>query len=175
MNPWIKELLKSLDKNLDEKTKMIILEACGVNCPFTHLTDQRLLDIKKESINEHDFLEKLSQQWRVRIEDNDIYVIFDKCYCPLINQDIKDSSKTLCYRTLGNIKKKFRLGFAKDVNVIMEKTILAGDTDGSPAKEYAVTSWMTKRRLFRQFRTVLLRLIRAFAQYQGGSPLFSKI
>ncbi len=129
MNVWLKELLKSLDENLDEKTRIVIMEACGEKCPFTHLTDQKLLDIKKESKDEYDFLEKLSQQWRVRIENNNIYVIFDKCYCPLINQDIEGSSKTLCYCTLGNIKKKFRLGLGRDVNVLMEKTILAGDRE----------------------------------------------
>ncbi len=129
MNVWLKELLKSLDKNLDEKTRIEIMEACGENCPFTHLTDQKLLDIKKESKDEYDFLEKLSQQWRVGIENNNIYVIFDKCYCPLINQDIEGSSKTLCYCTQGNIKKKFRLGLGRDVNVLMEKTILAGDRE----------------------------------------------
>lgn len=129
MNVWLKELLKSLDKNLDEKTKIKIMEGCGEKCPFTHLSDQKLLDIKKESIDEYDFLEKLSQEWRVRIENNNIYVIFDACYCPLINQDIEGSSKTLCYCTQGNLKRKFRLGLGRDVNVSMEKTILAGDSE----------------------------------------------
>ncbi len=129
MNIWLKELLKSLDKNLDGKTKISILEACGEKCPFTHLSDQKLLDIKKESKSEYDFLERLSQQWRVRMEQGNIYVVFDKCYCPLINQNIEDSSKTLCYCTQGNIKKKFKLGLGRDVDVLMEKTILAGDNE----------------------------------------------
>ncbi|HZK83704.1 MAG TPA: DUF6144 family protein [Desulfosporosinus sp.] len=129
MNVWIKELLKNLDKNIDEKKRIEIMEACGEKCPFTHLTDEKLLDIKKESENEFDFLEKLSQQWRVKIEGNNIYVVFDKCYCPLINKDISEASKTLCYCTQGNIKKKFRLGLGRDVNVLMEKTILAGDSE----------------------------------------------
>ncbi len=29
MNVWLKELLKSLDENLDEKTRIVIMEACG--------------------------------------------------------------------------------------------------------------------------------------------------
>lgn len=129
MNVWIKELLKNLDENLDETKRIEIMEACGEKCPFTHLTDERLLDIKKESIDEFDFIEKLSQKWRVKIEGNNIYVVFDKCYCPLINEDISEASKTLCYCTQGNIKKKFRLGLGRDVNVVMEKTILAGDSE----------------------------------------------
>jgi len=58
------------------------MEACGEKCPFTHLTDKRLLDIKKDSKDEMDFIEQLSRQWRVKIEHKELYVVFDKCYCP---------------------------------------------------------------------------------------------
>ncbi len=129
MNVWIKELLKNLDETLDENKRIRIMEACGEKCPFTHLTDEMLLDIKMESEDEIDFIEKLSQKWRVRIEDNNTYVVFDKCYCPLINENIREASKTLCYCTQGNIKRKFKLGLGRDVKVLMEKTILAGDSE----------------------------------------------
>ncbi len=129
MPVWLKTLLKSLDDNLDEKTKITIMKACGENCPFTHLTDERLLAIKDASNDEHDFLEKLSQQWRVKIEGNDVYVVFDKCYCPLVNENIDDASATLCYCTLGNLKKKFRIGLNRDIDVLMEKTVISGDDE----------------------------------------------
>ena len=129
MNGWIKELLKNLDENLDESTKIKIMEACGEECPFTHLPDEKLLKIKEESAGAADFIDKLSKEWRVKTEGNDVYVVFDKCYCPLVNEDISGASKTLCYCTLGNIKKKFRIGLGRDVEVSMEKTILAGDNE----------------------------------------------
>ena len=129
MHVWLKHLIKSLDNNLDEKTKTKIMEECGENCPFTHLTDERLLAIKNTSSDENDFLEKLSQQWRVKIEGNDVYVVFDKCYCPLANENIADTSATLCYCTLGNLKKKFRIGLNRDVDILMEKTVLSGDSE----------------------------------------------
>ncbi len=129
MNAWIRELLNNLDVQLEENKRIEIMEACGEKCPFTHLTDERLLDIKKDSKDEMDFIEQLSQQWRVKIEDKEIYVVFDKCYCPLVNEDISEASKTLCYCTQGNIKKKFRIGLGREVNVLMEKTILAGDSE----------------------------------------------
>jgi ribosomal protein S3AE len=40
MNTWVKELLKNLDENIDEATKIKIMEACGEKCPFTHLPDE---------------------------------------------------------------------------------------------------------------------------------------
>lgn len=129
MNVWIKELLKSLDDNLDDKTKIKVMEACGENCPFTHLTDERLLAIKESSSDEANFLEKLSQQWRVKIEGDDVYVVFDKCYCPLVNDNLEGASTTLCYCTMGNLKKKFRLGLDRDVDILMEKTVLSGDEE----------------------------------------------
>ena len=122
MNVWIKELLNKLDSHVKEDKRIEIMEACGQKCPFTHLTDARLLDIKKKSLNETDFLERLSQQWHVKIEDGNIYVVFDTCYCPLVNKDISGVSATLCYCTQGNIKRKFKIGLGRDVDVCMEKT-----------------------------------------------------
>lgn len=129
MNGWIKKLLKNLDEYLDEDKRIEIMEECGEECPFTHLTDERLLDIKNQAKGEVDFIEQLSRQWRLKIEGENIYVVFDKCYCPLVNEDTNEASPTLCYCTQGNIKKKFRLGLGREVKVLMEKTILAGDSE----------------------------------------------
>lgn len=129
MGSWITLMLKSLDKNLDESRRISVMETCGEDCPFTHLSDEELLDMRNRSEDEQDLLEKLSRQWRVKIENEDVYVVFDQCYCPLVGQDIEETSKTLCYCTQGNIKKKFRIGFNRDVDVLMEKSILAGDDE----------------------------------------------
>lgn len=45
MNAWIKELLNNLDEKLEENKRIAIMKACGEKCPFTHLSDERLLDI----------------------------------------------------------------------------------------------------------------------------------
>jgi hypothetical protein len=127
MDSWVKNLLVNLDENLDEATRIKIMEACGEDCPFTHLKDEKLLAIKKSSEDESDFLQKLSKEWRVKFENGNIYVVFDKCYCPLVNENLEGASKTLCYCTMGNLKKKFRIGLGRDLDIVMEKTILAGD------------------------------------------------
>ncbi|MBP1910205.1 DUF6144 family protein [Methanolobus bombayensis] len=129
MNNWVKNLLVTLDENLDESTRIKIMQTCGEDCPFTHLKDDKLLEIKNSSEDEFDFLEKMSLEWRVRFENGNVYVVFDKCYCPLVNEDIEGTSKTLCYCTMGNLKRKFRLGLGRDVDVLMEKTVLAGDDE----------------------------------------------
>lgn len=129
MTVWIKELLKQLDENVDEPTRKRILGGCGEKCPFTHLPDEKLLEIKKNSRNDLDFLDNLINQWRVVNEDGQYYVVFDRCYCPLVNEDTDGASKTLCFCTLGNLKHKFKIGLNQDVEIDMLKSILSGDDE----------------------------------------------
>jgi hypothetical protein len=129
MGIWIKELLQNLDKNVDLLTRIKIMEACGEKCPYTHLTDDRLLEIKNSAGDEDEFLKKLSEEWRLKHEEGQYFVVFDQCYCPLVNDDIQGASDTLCYCTLGNIKRKFAIGLDRKVDVIMESAILAGDKE----------------------------------------------
>ena len=129
MTIWIKELIKNLDEHVDESTKEKILGACGEKCPFTHLTDEKLLQIKKSSRNDIDFLNNLCDQWRMVNQDEQFYVVFDQCYCPMVSEDIQGASKTLCYCTLGNLRHKFTIGLNQEVEIEMLKSILAGDDE----------------------------------------------
>ena len=129
MNTWVKELLKNLDGKVDEPTRKEIMGACGEKCPFTHLPDRKLLEIKTESKNEKEFLKSLCTLWRLKNENGRYSVVFDQCYCPLVNEDLEGTSKTLCFCTLGNIKRKFKIGLGREVRVEMQKTILAGDDE----------------------------------------------
>jgi hypothetical protein len=129
MNVWIKELLRNLDAYVDEPVRKKIMSACGEKCPFTHLTDDKLYEIKSACESDEEFLESLCKQWYLKDEDGKYFVVFDKCYCPLVREDIKGASMTLCYCTLGNIKRKFAIGLGREVGVIMKSTILAGDAE----------------------------------------------
>lgn len=123
---WVKELLAGLDTYVDDHTKQIILGRCGAKCPFTHLPDNRLLEMRQEADSEEDFLDALCRNWRLNKIKNQYYVIFDKCYCPLVNNSTRDASKTLCSCTLGNLKHKFNKTLNRDIEIQQETTILAG-------------------------------------------------
>jgi hypothetical protein len=129
MNTWVKELLKNLDDKVDEATRKTIMGACGEKCPFTHLPDTKLLEIKAESKNEKEFLTSLCNLWRLKNENGQYYVVFDQCYCPLVNENLEGTSQTLCFCTVGNIKHKFKIGLGREVRIEMQKTILAGDDE----------------------------------------------
>ncbi len=129
MHTWIKELLTSLDDLVDEKTKQKVLERCGEKCPFSHMPDEQLMDLRKKAADEQEFLNQLSDQWRLTKEDGQYYVVFDQCYCPLVNKDIKEASQTMCYCTLGNLKRKFSISLGRTIEVEMRKTVLAGDDE----------------------------------------------
>jgi hypothetical protein len=128
-NLWVKELLKNLDEHVAEPIRKKVLDACGRNCPFTHLPDRQLLEMKIRSSSDADFLNALSREWYLKREGGDYFVVFDRCYCPLVDRNTQGASPTLCFCTLGNIKRKLSIGLGRDVDVDMQKTILAGDEE----------------------------------------------
>ena len=129
MEHWITELLTHLDISVAEKTKQSILEKCGVKCPFSHMPNHRLLELRNSAKNEEEFLNKLGETWHLKNENGQYFVVFDQCYCPLVNKDVKNAPKSMCYCTLGNLKHKFKISLGRDVEVTMLKTVLAGDEE----------------------------------------------
>ncbi len=129
MDSWVKELLVNMDAKLDEQTKQSILEKCGPQCPFSHMPNDKLVALRERAESEDSFLTKLCEEWRLQKEDQQYYVVFDQCYCPLVLKDIQNYSKSMCYCTLGSLKHKFLISLGRDVNITMEKTVLAGDEE----------------------------------------------
>lgn len=129
MDNWIKELLTNLDACVDEDVKQNILEKCGAKCPFSHMPDHKLLELRGRSATEEEFLEKLCDIWRLTKEDNQYFIVFDQCYCPLVNKNTEGGSKTMCYCTLGSLKHKFKISLGREIEVDIQKTVLAGDEE----------------------------------------------
>ncbi len=129
MEHWIQELLVSLDEHVDDAAKQKILEKCGPKCPFSHMPNEKLLELRDQSCDEKDFLEKLSNSWHLKMENDTYFVVFDQCYCPLVNNDIHNSSDTMCFCTLGSLKHKFKISLGRDIEIKMLKTVLRGDDE----------------------------------------------
>ena len=104
MNVWIKELLKNLDAYVDEPVRKKIMSACGEKCPFTHLPDDKLYEIKSVCENDEEFLESLCKQWYLKNEDGRYFVVFDNCYVPQVLEPLQKLQYIGTPGTLKNLR-----------------------------------------------------------------------
>jgi len=124
---WIRNLIEGLDARVDEKTKVEILEKCGRACiPRSFITKAKAC--KKGAKDTDEFLDNLGQVWEHFHRDGDgLYVVYEECYCPLVNKDSEKLSRTFCNCSRGWIKELFESVLEKVVEVELEKSIKAGD------------------------------------------------
>jgi predicted hydrocarbon binding protein len=124
---WIKTLIANLEAELDEKTRAKILENCGRNCiPHTFILKAKAC--KKDAKNTDEFLDKLSQTWKhLHREDDNIYVTYEKCYCPIVKDYPEKLSSTWCNCSRGWTKELFESTLEKPIDVKLEKSIKQGD------------------------------------------------
>jgi len=84
---------------------------------------------KAKDINE--FLERLGKVWsHLQREGENIYVVYDKCYCPLGRALLKDYPGQLssyCNCSRGWIREMFESALKRPVEVELEKSIIQGD------------------------------------------------
>jgi len=124
---WIKSLITALQTELDEKTQAKILENCGRNC-ITHSFILKAKTCKKNAKNQKEFLDKLSKVWKsLHLEGNNVYVVYEKCYCPLVKEYPEKLSPTWCNCSRGWIKELFESALGKSIDVKLEKSIKQGD------------------------------------------------
>jgi len=125
---WIKSLTESLDSQCKPELRAKILESCGRNCiPRSFIKRAQIL--KKESKDMNDFLEKLGKKWKHMQRDNDnVYIVYEKCYCPLVKDYPEKLSPTWCNCSRGWIKELFESALERPVEVKLEKSIKQGDS-----------------------------------------------
>jgi predicted hydrocarbon binding protein len=124
---WIKSLVSNLEAELDEKTRVRILENCGRTC-ISRSFIEKAKACKKNAKGMDDFLDKLSKVWsHLHIDGDNIYVIYEKCYCPLVKTYPDKLSPTFCNCSRGWIRELFESVLEKPVDVKLEKTIKQGD------------------------------------------------
>jgi predicted hydrocarbon binding protein len=127
---WIKNLIASLDKLVDEETRKLIFERCGRECiGKRNVTKARKVFLKSENIE--DFLYKYSKvNEHLHHEDDGVYLVYPKCYCPVVkNIPPGQLSATYCECSKGWAKELFEGATGRQVEVVREKTILSGDEE----------------------------------------------
>ncbi len=129
LHKWLKTLMEGLDNELDEETKVKILENCGRNC-IPRSFASKAKNCNKEAKNVDEFLERLGKVWKhVHREDGDVYVVYEKCYCPIVKTYSGELSSTWCNCSRGWTKELFEEALGKPVKVVLEKSVRQGDKE----------------------------------------------
>ena len=127
---WITTLMSGLEKNVDEKTSARILEQCGRQCQSQSFI-KKAKGLYEKSKNIDDFLEKLGRVYKhLHREGEEVYIVYPRCYCSQVNKIPKGKlSGTYCNCSRGWAKALFEGALGRSVEVIMEKSIINGDSE----------------------------------------------
>lgn len=125
---WVMCLMAGLDRHVDEKTRLKVLEQCGRQCQSQGFIKKAKV-LFQESKNTDEFLEKLGQAYKhIHREGDKVYIIYPKCYCSQVNKIPKGKlSATYCNCSRGWVKALFEGATGKPVEVTMENSIIKGD------------------------------------------------
>jgi predicted hydrocarbon binding protein len=129
MEKWIISLIDSLDKNVDEKTRAKILEQCGRRCQSQNLV-KKAQEIFKQSKNVDEFIDKFSRVYKhLHREGDNVYITYPRCYCSFVNKIPRGTiSWTWCNCSRGWAKQLFEAALDRPINVILEKSVVHGDS-----------------------------------------------
>lgn len=124
---WIKSLMDNLDEYADEETRAKVLENCGRTCISRSFVN-RAKACMKSAKDIDKFLDRLGKIWsHLQRDGNNIYVAYEKCYCPLVKTYPEKLSPTFCNCSRGWIKELFESVLERSVDVKLEKSIRQGD------------------------------------------------
>ena len=122
---WISNLMRSMDKHLDENKKIEIMEECGRVCAQNNT--------KKEALKYQGQLDAWlikMKEWigkeNVWQEDNVIKLTYNKCYCPIIQNSQPGSLQNFCDCSRGWLKENFEAVLEGPVEVELEDSIMRG-------------------------------------------------
>jgi predicted hydrocarbon binding protein len=131
LGKWLKVLIESIDKSVDEKMKKEIMENCGKACAIYHGEIDEIKLIKRKGENLEEILDTMNQEdlWCGKWvkKGNTISSICNKCGCPFVRAGIIKPSETFCYCSRGWVKSVFELILEKPVEVELKKAIGRGD------------------------------------------------
>lgn len=125
---WIICLVDGLNKQVDEKTRAMILEQCGRQCQ-SPVFIKKAKGIYEKSKNIDEFLEKFGKVYKhLHREGEKVYIIYPRCYCSQVNKIPKGKlSGTYCNCSRGWAKALFEGALGRPVEVLLEKSIISGD------------------------------------------------
>lgn len=127
---WLCDLIGGLDENIDDITLKRILEDCGRRCQ-SQSTIKRAKAIYEKSKDIDTFLTEFGKTYKhLHREKDGTYIIYPRCYCTRVNKIPQGQlSAVYCNCSVGWVKALFEGALGRPVDVTLEKSIIAGDTE----------------------------------------------
>ena len=125
---WLKTLLESMDKNLDEETRLKIFKETGTFCAKAHATEL-FKEIKMKTNDVNELMTMLNEKlkgttWEI-VDDGKLKVTYERCFCPIVGYGLH-KSEVQCDCSIGWLKKNLDILFNKDVVVKLVDSVLRG-------------------------------------------------
>jgi predicted hydrocarbon binding protein len=127
---WIRKVVEGLAENTDRETCARVLEACGRDCvPESLMRKARAIYEKSSDIGRS--LSDLGDVFdAVQVEDDRIYVVYPKCFCPHIQGiPVEEIPNAYCDCSVGWVKQLFEAALGRPVEVRRVASVVAGDAE----------------------------------------------
>ena len=124
---WVNSTMKRLEEKFDKRT----VKKIRMNCQCGYGMDKKI-ELVKELVSESSSLEELGNLEKAKkaglsFKEGDLYLQFNFCPCPMLEEVERLESYTWCQCTTGYSKKLFEAAFKCEVDVELLKSIKAGD------------------------------------------------
>lgn len=125
---WVKTLMESIEKNVDEETRQKIFAETGSFCAKAH-AESMFKDMKLKTNDIKVLVEILNKnlpgtKWEL-IGHNQLKIIYEQCFCPLINSELHKNT-VQCDCSEGWLHNNLEILFNKDVKIEQQTTVLKG-------------------------------------------------
>lgn len=128
----IKEMMEILDREVDLKARIEIMEECGRYC-IGRSTLEKALHLKKVATDLDDLLFRLNQEHigggLLRREGKIINAQYERCYCGSVSKTRELFSSTYCHCSCGWFKQLFETLLIRPVTVELKTSIIQGDNN----------------------------------------------
>jgi len=130
MQDWLKALLTSMDKQLNEETKRTILKSAAI----AHYNQFKMDQVLAPFVGNLDkFIIFLQDEWHWKIDYNKttrtLFANENKpvCVCPLLKKKTEIETGVICYCSEGFSEKMFSTVAGAPVKVRVDASVLRGD------------------------------------------------
>ena len=122
---WLKSLLKHMDEQFDEKTKVKLMEACGRDCARRGAI--RMAEASKGDVGKLvNTLAKYLGKENSRLEGKTVHLAYSKCLCELVADGPERLSDTYCFCSKGWVLEMFETAAQRPVRVELLQSIRRG-------------------------------------------------